>query len=282
MNHRLYALFLAPLLFATGCDRMQTALPTTPQSAAGSTAATLSGEVIATVNGSAITQEVYDVYSNQRAAKTHDTEADRETILNELVALELMRQEAVSKGLTKQPLIAATLNQLERSTMAGAAIKDFMDNNSVSDEDAKQFYDKQVGVPGKEFKARHILVKTEDEAKEIIAELDKGKDFSELAKEKSTGPSGPSGGELGWFGASQMVKPFADAAAAMEKGTYSKTPVQTEFGWHVIMLDDTRDSTPPPFDDVKDRLKLLLANQNLQQHINTLRESAKVELKAEK
>ncbi len=87
--------------------------------------------------------------------------------------------------------------------------------------------------------------------------LDTGRDFSELAKEKSTGPSGPSGGELGWFGAGQMVKPFADAAATMDKGTYSKTPVQTEFGWHVIMLDDVRDSTPPPFEDVKDRLKIL-------------------------
>ncbi|MGD2112724.1 MAG: peptidylprolyl isomerase, partial [Gammaproteobacteria bacterium] len=147
--------------------------------------------------------------------------------------------------------------------------------------DAKQFYDTQVGVPGKEYKARHILVETEDEAKDIITRLDDGVDFSELAKEKSTGPSGPSGGELGWFGAGQMVKPFADAAAAMEKGTYSKTPVQTEFGWHVIMLDDMRDSTPPPFDDVKERLKVLLTNQNLQQHISELRESASIDLKTE-
>lgn len=280
MNYRPILLLLAPLVIATGCDRMQTALPTSPATSS-SAAAALSGDVVATVNGNAITKEVFDVYSSQRAAKAHSADTSRETILNELVALELMRQEAVAKGLAKTPLVAATLDQLERSTMAGAAIKDFLDTEPVSDEDAKQFYEKQVGVPGKEYKARHILVKTEDEAKAVITELDKGKDFSELAKEKSTGPSGPSGGELGWFGAGQMVKPFADAAAAMEKGTYSKTPVETEFGWHVIMLDDVRESTPPPFDDVKDRLKLLLANQSLQQHINTLREAAKVELKAE-
>jgi peptidyl-prolyl cis-trans isomerase C len=224
---------------------------------------------------------VFEVYSGQRAAKAHGSDASRETILNELVALELMRQEAVAKGLADTPQVVATLDQLKRSTLAGAAIKSYMDSNQVTEEDAKQFYDTQVGVPGKEYKARHILVETEDEAKDLITRLDDGGDFSELAKEKSTGPSGPSGGELGWFGAGQMVKPFADAAAAMEKGTYSKTPVQTEFGWHVIMLDDMRDSTPPPFEDVKERLKVLLTNQNLQQHISELRESAEIDVKAE-
>lgn len=279
MNYRYLLPVFAALLIVSGCDQMQTALPTSQGS--GSSSAALEGEAIATVNGSKITQDVFDVYMGQRASKTNNAEADRATILNELVALELMRQEAVKKGLGNTTLVASTLNQLERSTLAGAAIKNFMDGNQISDEDARKFYDEQVGVPSKEYKARHILVKTEDEAKALIAELDGGKDFSELAKEKSTGPSGPSGGELGWFGAGQMVKPFADAAAAMEKGTYSKTPVETEFGWHVIMLDDTRDSTPPPFDDVKERLKLLLANKKLQDHINTLRESATIEIKAE-
>lgn len=280
MTYRYLLPFITALLFVSGCDQMQTALPTSTGSGASSSAA-LEGEAIATVNGTKITQDVFDVYMGQRASKTHGSEVDRETVLNELVALELMRQEAVSKGLGNTTLVAATLNQMERSTLAGAAIKSFMDGNQVTDEDAKAFYDEQVGVPGKEYKARHILVETEDEAKALIAELDGGKDFSELAKEKSTGPSGPSGGELGWFGAGQMVKPFADAAASMEKGTYSKTPVQTEFGWHVIMLDDIRDSTPPPFDDVKERLKVLLINKQLQEHINTLRESAKIDIKAE-
>jgi peptidyl-prolyl cis-trans isomerase C len=280
MNYRHSLPFIAALLIVSGCDQMQTALPTSPANGGDSTAA-LDGEVIASVNGSKITEDVYDVYMGQRASKAHGSEADRETVLNELVALELMRQEAESKGLADTTLVAATLDQLKRSTLAGAAIKSFMDSNPVTDEDARKFYDEQVGVPGKEYKARHILVETEDEAKEIITELDNGKDFSELAKEKSTGPSGPSGGELGWFGAGQMVKPFADAAAAMEKGTYSKNPVQTEFGWHVIMLDDTRESTPPPFEDVKERLKLLLANKKLQDHINSLRESATVDIKAE-
>lgn len=280
MNYRHSLLFVAALLLVNGCDKMQTALQTS-QGTSGSAAPALTGEVVATVNGKTITQDVLDVYTGQRAAKAHNSEADRETILNELVALELMRQEADAKGLASQPVVAATLNQLERSTLAGAAIKSFMEANPVSEEDARKFYDAQVGVPGKEYKARHILVETEDQAKDIIAQLDKGADFAELAKEKSTGPSGPSGGELGWFGAGQMVKPFADAAATMDKGTYSKTPVKTEFGWHVIMLEDVRDSTPPPFDDVKERLKLVLANQKLQQHLSQLRESASVDVKSE-
>jgi peptidyl-prolyl cis-trans isomerase C len=280
MNYRHSLLFIASLLIVTGCDQMQTALKSAPETADSTTPA-LTGKVVATVNGNNITQEVLDVYTAQRAAKAGASEANHETVMNELVALELMRQEAIDKGLTSQPEVAATLNQMERSTMAGAAIKSFMENNQVTDEAAKEFYDKQVGVPGKEYKARHILVGTEDEAKQIISMLDQGQDFSELAKEKSTGPSGPSGGELGWFGAGQMVKPFADAAATLEKGAYTKTPVKTEFGWHVIMLEDVRDSTPPPFDDVKDRLKMMLVNQSLQQHLNDLRESATIELKTE-
>jgi len=280
MNYRHSLLFIASLLLVTGCDQMQTALKPA-QDTADSTTPALTGKVIATVNGSTITQEVLDVYTSQRAAKAGNSDADHDTIMNELVALELMRQEAIDKGLTSQPVVAATLNQMERSTMAGAAIKNFMEKNQVTDEAAKEFYDQQVGVPGKEYKARHILVKTEDEAKDIISMLDAGQDFAELAKEKSTGPSGPSGGELGWFGAGQMVKPFADAAATLEKGSYTKTPVKTEFGWHVIMLEDVRDSTPPPFDDVKDRLKMVLVNQSLQKHLNELRESASIEFKTE-
>jgi len=280
MNYRHSLLLAASLLLVTGCDQMQTALHPA-QETSGSTTPALTGKVVATVNGSAITEDVYEVYTGQRAAKAHNSDADRETILNELVALELMRQEAVAKGLATQPVVVATINQLDRSTLAGAAIKSFMDSNEVTDEEAKKFYDEQIGVPGKEYKARHILVETEDEANNIIALLDAGQDFSELAKEKSTGPSGPSGGELGWFGAGQMVKPFADAAATMEKGSYSKTPVKTEFGWHVIMLEDVRDSTPPPFEDVKDRLKMMIINQGLQQHINQLRESADIDIKPE-
>ncbi len=281
MNYRHYMLLLASIVTISGCDQMNSSLNPGSNAAPDSTASipAVTGTVVATVNGSPIMQGALNVYTNQRSAKGGNNNASTETILDELIALELMRQEADSKGLTSQPKVAATLDQLQRSTLAGAAVNNYMENNPVSDEDAQKLYDEKIGAAGKEYKARHILVETEEEANTVVSLLDGGQDFSEVAKEKSTGPSGPSGGELGWFGAGQMVKPFSDATAAMEKGSYTKSPVQTQFGWHVIMLDDTRESTPPPFDDVKDRIKMTLTNQNLQKHIATLKESASIEIK---
>mgnify|MGYP001814662074 FL=1 len=282
MNYRHALLLLAATVAVSGCDQLQNANRTGTEAAPAETASApaVEGVVLASVNGTPLTQSMLDVYTTQRTSQNPNAEANTpDAILNELIALELMRQESISKGLDSKPEVIATLNQQERTALAGIAIKDFMSNNPVSDEEAQTFYDAQMGTPGKEYNARHILVETEETAVEVIGELDKGADFSELAKEKSTGPSGPSGGKLGWFGAGQMVKPFADAAAALEKGSYTKTPVQTQFGWHVIILDDTRESTPPPFDDVKERLKLLLANQKLQQHIETMKAAATIEIK---
>lgn len=280
MNYRHALLSFAAVLAVSGCDQLQNSNGTATDAAPATAAPAVEGVVLATVNGSPLTQSILDVYITQRTAQNPNAEANsQEAILNELIALELMRQESVSKGLDTRPDVIATLNQQQRTALAGAAIKDFMSSNPVTDEDAQAFYDAQMGTPGQEFNARHILVETEEAAAEIISQLDSGADFSELAKEKSTGPSGASGGKLGWFGAGQMVKPFADATAALEKGSYTKTPVQTQFGWHVIILDDTRESTPPPFDDVKERLKLLLANQKLQQHIETAKAAASIEIR---
>jgi len=290
MNYRHYLVLIASLATVTGCDQMQSSNPADTGNAAAAAAATatatatatpaVEGVVVATVNNSPITQDVLDIYAAQRKAQPGNEQANtEEAILNELIALELMRQESIKKGLDSQPVVIATLNQTTRTTLAGAAIKDFMSSNPISDEAAKAVYDEQMGVAGKEYNARHILVADEETAKEVIKLLDGGSDFSELAKEKSTGPSGASGGKLGWFGAGQMVKPFSDAAAELEKGAYTKTPVQTQFGWHVIILDDVRDSTPPPFDDVKDRIKMLLANQQLQAYIESMKGTATIDIK---
>jgi len=277
MNYRHVLPLFASLALLAGCDK----LPSLAQTDATAPAtAAVEGEVIATVNGAPLTQTVLDVYSAQRKGQSAHEEANSdEAILNELIALELMRQESVKKGLNNLPMVVAALNQQERTALAGAAIKDYMNSNPVTDEEAQQLYDAQIGKPGMEYNARHILLKTEDEAREVIVLLDKGSDFSELAKEKSTGPSGSSGGQLGWFGAGQMVAPFSEATAKLQKGEYTKEPVQTQFGWHVIILDDSRESTPPTFEDVKDRLKLMLANQKLQQHVEELKSTASIEIK---
>ena len=280
MNYRHYLVLIASLAAVSGCDQMQSSNRTDTGSAAATTAPALEGVVVATINNSPITQDVLDVYAAQRKAQPGNEQANtEEAILNELIALELMRQDSIKKGLDSQPVVIATLNQTSRTTLAGIAIQDFMSKNPVTDEAAKVAYDEQMGAAGKEYNARHILVADEDTAKEVIKLLDSGSDFSELAKEKSTGPSGASGGKLGWFGAGQMVKPFSDAAAELEKGAYTKAPVQTQFGWHVIILDDVRESTPPPFEDVKDRIKMLLANQQLQAYVESMKETATIDIK---
>ena len=271
-------LLLPVLLFALyGCDQPQTS----HQAATAPAAPVPEGPVVATVNGAPIMKSVLDIYGAQRKANQGEGEkVDDQEILNEVISLELMRQEAVSEGLNTNPTIIATMDQQTRTLLAGAAIRDYVQKNPVTDEQARQVYDKEIGKPGTEYNARHILVKTREEAEEIIHELDKGGDFSALAKEKSTDTSASEGGELGWFSTAQMVQPFADAVAGLKKGSYTEEPVQTQFGWHVILLEDTRESTPPAFDDIKDRLKVLVANQQLQKHIQQVRETAKIEITA--
>jgi peptidyl-prolyl cis-trans isomerase C len=269
-------LLVPALLFATyGCDQLQT-----PHQASTAPAAQVpEGPVIATVNGAPIMKSVLDIYGAQRKGnQAEGEEIDDKEILNEVISLELMRQEGVSKGLDTTPTIVATLDQQTRTLLAGAAIRDYVQKNPVTDEQAREVYDREIGKPATEYNARHVLVKTREEADEIIRQLDKGGDFETLAKEKSTDTSASAGGKLGWFSSTQMVQPFADAVAGLQKGSYTKEPVQTQFGWHVILLDDTRESTPPAFDDIKDRLKMLVANQQLQQHIKEVREAAKIEI----
>ncbi|MDH3900329.1 MAG: peptidylprolyl isomerase [Gammaproteobacteria bacterium] len=271
----------ASLLTLAGCDQMQPSQTAGDPAGTADMPAATTGKVLATINGSAITQSVLDVYMEIRNTQNPNKAADEATVLEELISLELMRQEGISKGLNTQPAVAASLDQQQRTVLASAAIKDFLSNNPVSDETAKELYDNQIGKAGMEYNARHILVTTQEEATEIIKQLDNGGNFEELAKEKSTGPSGKTGGKLGWFAPAQMVKPFSDATAKLEKGAYTKEPVQTQFGWHVILLEDSREITPPAFEDVKDRVKLVAANQQLQAHIQQLRQSASIEITAD-
>jgi peptidyl-prolyl cis-trans isomerase C len=151
--------------------------------------------------------------------------------------------------------------------------------DSITEAQAKTIYDEQIKKikPEPEVRARHILVKTEQEAKDIIEALNKGGDFVELAKKSSDGPSGQTGGDLGYFARGQMVKPFEDAAFALDKGQVSG-PVQTEFGWHVIKVEDKRDRPLPSFEDVKDQLVASLIQNKLRTVVQDLRTSAKIEI----
>ncbi|MBZ0073111.1 MAG: peptidylprolyl isomerase [Gammaproteobacteria bacterium] len=237
--------------------------------------------VVATVNGQPITQEMLDIYSQQRMRNGGPPPQDPATPLNELVDIELAVQDAEKQGIDKRPNVVKQLEWQRRSLLVGVSMRDYIAAHPVSEEELKKAYDESVkGHSGKEYHARHILVETEDEAKDIIKTLGKGGDFAELAKTRSKDPgSGQQGGDLGWFGSNQMVKPFADAVAGMKKGAISKKPVQSQFGWHVIQLEDTRDVAPPTFDSQKAQLQMQLQNKRVDDYIAELRKSAKIDIK---
>lgn len=156
--------------------------------------------------------------------------------------------------------------------------------DTVKPDEIKARYDKEVAALPKqeEIHARHILVKTEDEAKDIIKQLDGGKDFADLAKEKSTDPNKSEGGDLGYFGHGRMVKEFEDAAFATPVGTYTKTPVKTDFGYHVIKVEDKRDAPPPPFEQVQDQVRQLVMRDKYLDLLNQAKAATKVDIVDEK
>jgi len=169
------------------------------------------------------------------------------------------------------------LENERRALIAGEMIDGVL-SAAVNDETLQAAYDAQYAnaEPAKEYNASHILVETEAAAKDLIAQLADGADFAELAKANSTGPSGPNGGELGWFGAGMMVKPFEDAVVTLQAGEVS-APVQTQFGWHVIILNETRMQGAPAMEDVRDELIALVQNNAVETAIAALTATATIE-----
>jgi len=172
-------------------------------------------------------------------------EQKREIIIEELINRELIYQNAISIGVDKTPAIQSEVEYQRIFLIASSMLNRSSDRFSASDADLKKEFELRKGeLGGKEFKARHILLENEADAKKVITELDKGGKFESIAGERSKGPSATEGGDLGWFQPAQMVKPFSEAAAKLKKGEYTSTPVKTQFGWHVIWLEDTRSGEP--------------------------------------
>ena len=217
------------------------------------------------------------------AKQTPDGEPSAEQqikLLNELVNTFILSNSAEGQALAQQPDLAAAIDVSRARLITQALIENTLENSPVTDDEIKVIYDEQyAGKTKQEFKARHILVKTEDEAKALIKQLDSGADFAQLAKEHSTGPSSSAGGDLGWFEKDMMVKPFADAVASMSNGTHSGLPVNTQFGWHIILREDAKDLGAVELAQVKDDIISSLRTQKLRSLINKLRENAKVEVK---
>lgn len=237
---------------------------------------------VAVVNGDPISQKDYEQYLKYRTKghKGKPANVNRQALINELVNRQLLVQEAKKEKLDRDPEVAFEIEQLKNDALIQALLQKQAKSKPISDAELKKEYkDKIANANLKEYKASHILLKTEEEAKAVIAELDGGAVFADVAKAKSTGPTAKKGGELGWFKPNQMVPPFAQAVAEMKKGTYTKTPVKTRFGWHVIKLEDERKLTPPKFEDVKDQIRSIMTNQKIQEYVMSLRNKAKVDIK---
>lgn len=236
---------------------------------------------IATINGQEISLDLFRGYyiERLRQADEKDAPAFQTRVFNEFVNLVVAAQDAQKKGLDKETAFENALELERLKLLSNFAAQEAVRTRTPSDEELQKAYDERYGKDKRlEYRARHILVKTEEEGKAIIKELAGGADFSELAKSRSLGPTGKEGGALPWFGAGQMVKPFTDATAALKPGEYSSEPVQTQFGWHIILLDETRESEPPPLEDVKDELTVFLRRNMLASYFNELREQADVSL----
>jgi len=242
------------------------------------------GDIAATVNGTPISKDSVDQIVGQRIAMGQaDSTETRKAIINQLAMQMLVSQEAIKKNLDKTPEVINQITLTQQSILANAFVQDYTKNNPVSDDILKAEYDKiKAQMSGTEYKARHILVDKEAEAKHIIAKLKKNaKQFDSLAKEYSKDPGSKyKGGDLGWFDPRGMVPEFGAAVAKLQKGKFTLEPVKTQFGYHVILLEDSRTKQAPTFEQVKPQLAKNVQEQNLKKLIDDVMAKAKIEITA--
>ncbi|WP_417828379.1 peptidylprolyl isomerase [Thalassospira sp.] len=235
--------------------------------------------VLATVNGEEILES--EVRATQQGLPQQYRQLPFEMLKADLLTREinqrLLMDAGREAGLADDEEVKAQLAELERRLIAETYLDRAL-NDAITDDAVNAKYEEflETNEPEPQVHARHILLESEEDAKAIIAELDDGADFAELAKEKSTGPSGPNGGDLGFFNRADMVAPFADAAFAMEAGTYSSEPVQTQFGWHVIKVEEVKEGTQPSLDEVRQQLVAEITRDAFNELVEGLRADADI------
>lgn len=235
---------------------------------------------VAVVNGKAVPKSRVDALSQQVAKSGRQVTPEMEDELKkEVIAREIFMQEAQKMGLEATDDFKSQMELARQTLLIRELFMDFQKKNPVSDADIQAEYDRFAAAnSGKEYKSRHILVETEDEAKTIIAQIKKGKKFEDIAKKSSKDPgSGANGGDLDWANPNNYAKEFAEALKGLTKGKMTDAPVKTEFGYHVIRLDDTRDAQLPKLQDVKPQVAQQLQQQKLKVYQEQLRAKAKVE-----
>jgi peptidyl-prolyl cis-trans isomerase C len=244
-------------------------------------AATPAVPPLVTVNGKPISQKLYENYAQAVARKplAELSPEDQAKIKENLVRTELIAQQAEKDGLAKDPDVATRLELARLELLQQAAAQKYLKEHTPTEAELRAEFDTQItSVPLIEYQARHILVSSEDVAQKIIEQLKAGNDFATLAKRLSSHKeSAARGGDLGWFGPRDMDPQFTNAVALLKKGDFTRTPVQTSFGWHVIQLINTRDRTPPAYDDVKDRLTQIVVAKKFTAQSDEMLKTAKVD-----
>jgi len=277
MRHLVLAAALAVLPLAASAQDAEK--PAAKKSAA-KPAAKANANAIATVNGVAVPASRMDFLVNQQKGRgAPDNDQTRSMIRDELINREIVVQEAQKAGLAKTPEVQTQLDIARQEIIVGAYLRDWVRKHPVSDAEVQKEYDRARAQNGdKEYRARHILVENEDQAKDVIAQLKKGAKFDELATKLSKDPgSAQRGGDLDWSVPGAYDKQFADAMVKLEKGKYTEQPVQTRFGYHVIQLEDVRQTRFPALAEVKPRIQQQLTQHKVDELVRDLRSKAKVE-----
>jgi len=274
MKHWIYAALLlaAPAL-------AQTPLPTKDEPAKKEAAKKDSAN-IAKVNGVAVPRARQDLLMQQQGQRgMPDNDQTRAMVRDELINREVLYQEAQKTGVGKKPEVQAQVDMARQEVVVSAYVREWARTHPVTDADVQKEYDRAKSQTGeKEYRARHILVETEEQAKGLIDELKKGGKFDELATKNSKDPgSATRGGDLDWNVPGTYDKQFADALVKLEKGKYTDTPVRTRFGYHIIMLEDVRPVKFPALNEVRQRLNQQITQNRIEELVKSLRAKAKVE-----
>lgn len=243
---------------------------------AGQKSSDSSGEYVRINDISISNNDFAEFAKAKRASQPEQTFTDK-AITDEMIATEILRQEAINSGISNRPEIIEQIKRQESNILINTLMTEKFADLKFSEDELKAEYDRLISLnDSSEYKARHVLLQTEDEAKVVIEELNGGANFEELAKAKSQGPSAPNGGDLGWFKAETMVPAFAEAVKVMDKGTYSKQGINTRFGWHVILLEDKRTTEQPSFEDVKQNVQQSLTRKKIEGYVDELEGKATI------
>jgi peptidyl-prolyl cis-trans isomerase C len=234
---------------------------------------------VATVNGKALSADAFDIYVAAVTRKpASETPPDqRAQLLDQFIGMQLAADLAVKNGADKTSEITSQLEVTRINVLSEATLKKYMDDHPATDAEIKAEYDTQVAAMSRQYHARHILVESKSVADDLIVKLKGGTDFAKLAEKESKDGSAKQGGDLGWFSLSSMVPAFGKALTQLEKGKFTTEPVQTQYGWHIIKLEDYRSPEAPAFDQVKDQVKGFVQRKKLAAYLDELRKGAKIE-----